>query len=448
MIYSRIISKLLYMDNKYNTKLNTNKLFVKDTNKLFVEDTNKLMLKNKKISIPANDSILKNKFWMNIYEKMKTIIYNYSYKNNENNITYKKELHDGQSILKNVFKNSSFISPIIVDYIKNRLTHYYIIEYDNNIIYYFVKNKTKSINKKINKDINELCRIIYTMKILFDRTNKNNKQILYYFPTPLKKRINNNTHILGVNECNTGYSHLESLYEKKEDIHCCHSNGSIYIFRKEEHYKVLIHELIHACYKDRDMILSDENELFSKNFCVNQQILLNESYTETIATILNLFYLHIILYNKSNNKSLNKSQNKLTNKNMNILELMYINESKYSFYTMAKILNFYKINSINDFTKYSNQKGCNTVFLQETNVFSYYIVKPLLLYNVNIFSDFLKKYTNNFSVVSKDCVKYFSKMILNIIHNDKKIQNIIKMLLLKFKNCKNKSLRLTLYEIK
>ena len=43
-------------------------------NKLFVEDTNKLMLKNKKISITNNDSILKNKFWMNVYEKMKLII--------------------------------------------------------------------------------------------------------------------------------------------------------------------------------------------------------------------------------------------------------------------------------------------------------------------------------------------------------------------------------------
>ena len=406
-------------------------------NKLFVEDTNKLMLKNKKISIANNESILKNKFWMNVYDKMKSIIDNY--KNKQNNITYKKEeLHDGSSILTHVFKDSAFISETIINYIKSHLTHYYLIEFDNNIIHYFVKSnakKSKSISRKINKDINELCRIIYTAKILFDRTNKNNKQILYYFPTPLKKRINNNTHILGVNECNTGYSYLESLYDKK---HCCHPNGNIYIFRKEEHYKVLIHELIHSCYKDQDMILSDENELFSRNFCVNQQILLNESYTETIATILNLFYLHIILYNKSISKK---------NKNMKMLELMYINETKYSFYTMAKILNFYKINSINDFTKYSNQKGCNTVFLQETNVFSYYIVKPLLLYNANIFSAFLKKYTDNFSVVSQDCVKYFSKMILNIIHNDKKIQNIIKMLLLKFKNCKNKSLRLTLYEM-
>jgi len=420
-------------------------------NKLFIEDTNKLMLKNKKIilNLKQNDSILKNKFWMNVYEKMKTIIYNYPY---QNNIIYKKEeLHDGSSILKNIFKDSAFISPLIINYIKNNLKHYYLIEFDNNLIYYFVKSNIKSISNKINKDINEICKIIYTMKILFNRTNKNNKQILYYFPTPLKKIINKNTHILGVNECNTGYSYLESLYEKKKEIHCCHKNGNIYIFRKEEHYKVLVHELIHACYKDQDMILSKENELFSKNFCINKQILLNESYTETIATILNLFYLHIILYNnklssKINNKeSKNNKQSK--NKNMKILELMYINETKYSFYTMVKILNFYKISSVNDFTKYSNQKGCNTVFLQETNVFSYYIVKPLLLYNINKFSTFLKKYTDNFSVVSEDCVKYFSKMILNIIHNDKNTQNIIKSLLVQFKNCKNKSLRLTLYEI-
>ena len=55
-------------------------------NILFIEDTNKLMLKNKKINIKNNESILKNKFWMNVYEKMKAIIYNYKY---QNNITYK-----------------------------------------------------------------------------------------------------------------------------------------------------------------------------------------------------------------------------------------------------------------------------------------------------------------------------------------------------------------------
>ena len=148
---------------------------------MFINDTNNLIKKNKKIilNLKQKDSILKNKFWMNVYEKMKNIIYNYSYKNN---ITYKnQELHNGNSILTHVFKDSSFISPSIIEYIKNNLTHYYLIEFDNNTIYYFVKSTNKSISNKTNKDINEICRIIYTMKILFNRTNKNNKQVLYYF---------------------------------------------------------------------------------------------------------------------------------------------------------------------------------------------------------------------------------------------------------------------------
>ena len=92
---------------------------------MFINDTNNLIKKNKKIilNLNKNESILKNKFWMNVYDKMKLIIDNY-----KNNITYKKNLHDGSSILTHVFKDSAFISPIIIDYIKSHLTHYYLIE--------------------------------------------------------------------------------------------------------------------------------------------------------------------------------------------------------------------------------------------------------------------------------------------------------------------------------
>jgi len=123
------------MDNKYNKNNKNNKNNIKNINKLFIEDTNKLILKNEKINIINNESILKNKFWMNVYDKMKTIIHNYPYQNNQNNIIYKKEeLHDGHSILKSVFKDSAFISQTVINYIKLHLTHYYLIEFDNNII--------------------------------------------------------------------------------------------------------------------------------------------------------------------------------------------------------------------------------------------------------------------------------------------------------------------------
>jgi hypothetical protein len=405
-----------------------------------------MFLKNKKKILNLDNNLIsKNKFWINIYNKIKDII-----NNNSNNlfniklsIKNKKifELTKSDNYINNLLKKSIFISPSIINYIKSNFKKYYLIEYDNNLIYYFIENSVKKSIKtiksiktkeiKINKDIYHICSIIHSIKILFDRTNKNNKQTLYYFPTPLKKKINKDTKILGINECNTGYSHLEALYEKKDKIQCCHSNGNIYIFRKEEHYKVLIHELIHSCYRDRDMILSEENDVFSNKFCVNKKILLNESYTETIATILNLFYVNII-----------------SKKDIKNLDLIFQNETKYSFYTMIKILNFYKINSINDFIKNNkNKKECNTKFLQSTNVFSYYIVKPLLLSNLKLFTSYLDKYTDNFSIKSSESVKYFSNIILKII-NKKDTKNIIKKLLIGLKNNKNKSLRLTLYEIK
>ena len=395
-----------------------------------------MFLKNKKKILNLdNDLISKNKYWINIYNKIKDIINNKS--NNLYNINLsiqnKKifKLNKSDNYINNLLKKSIFISPSIISYIRSNFKKYYLIEYDNNLIYYFIEDKsTKEKEKEKEKDIYHICSIIYSIKILFNRTNKNNKQTLYYFPTPFKKKINKDTKILGINECNTGYSHLESLYEKKDKIQCCHSNGNIYIFRKEEHYKVLIHELIHACYRDRDMILSEENDIFSNKFCVNKKILLNESYTETIATILNLFYVNIIL-----------------KKDIKNLDLIFQNETKYSFYTMIKILNFYKIKSINDFIKNNkNKKECNTQFLQSTNVFSYYIVKPLLLSNLKLFTNYLKKYTDNFSIKSSKSVKYFSNIILKII-NKKHTKNIIKKLLIDLKNNKNKSLRLTLYEI-
>ncbi len=47
--------------------------------------------------------------------------------------------------------------------------------------------------------------------------------------------------------------------------------------------------------------------------------------------------------------------------------------------------------------------------------------------HIILLSHYLLYNINKFSVVSQDYVKYFSKLILNIIHNDKKIENIIKI---------------------
>lgn len=73
---------------------------------------------------------------------------------------------------------------------------------------------------------------------------------------------------------------------------------------------------------------------FSNKFCVSYNILLNEAFTESFATIINLFYIHINCKFK-----------------MKILDNMFNNELYYSDYICSKIINFYNILKISDVLK-------------------------------------------------------------------------------------------------
>lgn len=351
-----------------------------------------------------------NNFWTNVENKL------LSYINQEFKIVIKDPIKfskiSGLGLNINLMlKDAVFISTDIVKYIKKNMKWIRIIEFDyNNILYYF--SKDADINKYKN-DIKHICKIIYSMKKLFHR--QENSQKFYYFPTPLKKVITNKTKILGVTECNTGFSYLANINKKCPTC----PNGDIYIFRKEEHYKVLIHELIHACYRDQNLILSDDSNKFSSNFCVNQMILLNEAYTETLATVLNLLYIKCI--NKVNSISLD-------------LNKMFMKEMKYSFYMMNKILQYNQINKFSDIIKKNN--SCLNKFYQKTNVFSYYIAKPLLLSHLN---DFTKLINGDFSIDENKANK-FGKLVIEIV-NKIKGYNTIK------NGIKNKSLRLTYHEL-
>ena len=92
--------------------------------------------------------------------------------------------------------------------------------------------------------------------------------------------------LLGPNESNSGVTFSNFV-----------ESGEITIYRNEECLKVLIHELIHANFIDKELIFINEKleKQFNSYFCTNYEILLNEAFTEAMATILNLFYIHITL---------------------------------------------------------------------------------------------------------------------------------------------------------
>ena len=184
--------------------------------------------------------------------------------------------------------------------------------------------------------------------------------------------------------------------------------------------KVLIHELIHSNLIDSKIIFSKKTNEFSNLFCVDYKILLNEAFTETFATLINLFYIHI----KCNFKK-------------DDLNTMFFNELKYSNYICSKILQFYEIDKISNTLK---NNEINIKFPQKTNVFSYYILKNILL-NKNLeFGKILELYTTNYKINNEICID----KIIDIIINNINILDDNKYTIFD----KNKSLRLCLYELK
>ena len=382
-------------------------------------------LMNKKyllIVVKRMNKLVENKNLMDIYFKLKDVIRGVKIK--EENI--KRELFKINDI-KIFIKKSVFISNNIKKYIIKNYHKYYLFSFENNTIYYFIDDNNDKINSKIYmNDVITFFKIIDSIKKLFGRVNDGNSQTIYYYPVREKKLFPMvKGSVLGPDECNSGVSFLNSLYKDDHKIEGG-ENGTITIFREEEHFKVLIHELIHACYMDKELILSDYSKKMSKDICINNEILLNESYTETVATILNLFFINIM--KKRGVKDLDK---------------MFEKETRYSFQVLNSILNHYKIDDLRNVINLNGTK-CKIKFMQNTNVFAYYILKPLLLLYNKDFGRFIKMNTLNLKIINNEGVKNYYELVRKLLFR-KKFYDFIQECWLENKG--GSSLRMTLHEI-
>jgi hypothetical protein len=370
-------------------------------------DTIKLIKLLKKYDKKDNRKITDSSFFMNLYNQIKSILK----KNNFGEIKITKMNHLPNEYLK----DNNFTSKHIKDVIFKKLVFSYKITCDNNTIIYFTSKEIKNTNN-IPPIILHMCKIIHLLKSLF---NRKYSQKIIYFETMEKKEFPKQKMALGPNEVNSGLTFLDF-----------DTNGEIILYRKEELLKVLIHELIHSNLIDEKLITSAVSKQFSNLFCVDYKVLLNEAVTETLANIINLFYIHI--YCKFPKERLND---------------MFKMELLYSDYICNKILNYYSIPSINDIIK--NNQMCKVNFPQKTNVLSYYILKNILLKNYMEFGNLLNKCSSNYKI-NVSCI---DKIIILIMKNIKKTSR--KTSKNKHNRCndenkkndKNNSLRLCLYQL-
>ena len=194
-----------------------------------------------------------------------------------------------------------------------------------------------------------LCFIINHSKI----TLKTLKIII--FLNKSEKKIGKKYEILSPKHVNTAVTYA------------CATNGEIFLYRHEEWFKVLAHELMHSlCLDFSGLDIKGLKDNFKKLFKLDSDYEISESYAEFWATIINVMFLSFDIV--KNFKSFKEN-----------VAMMLDIEKIFSIFQVTKILKYMKIDKYDKIVESSN------LYEEKTNVFAYYIVKTILLYHYDEF---------------------------------------------------------------
>lgn len=253
----------------------------------------------------------------------------------------------------------------------------------------FAFNKRKFIinfySKRSSNDIDNRELSVYIEYImLWLHVITNNKHVkcikqltVNIFLTPFKKKMNSEQ--LTPSNVNTGFSNT------------CLVNNEITIYRKEEWFKVFIHETFHAFGLDFSNVNQQHiNSHLQNIFHFNIDYNLFEAYTETWARIINV---GIICYMSTDSLIMFSNY-------CNIL--MHL-EKVHSIIQMNKIMKHVNLT----YSSIINNSDSST-YEENTNIFAYYVITALYMNSYakyiswcNLHNDFMFKFRYNQANINK-----------------------------------------------
>jgi len=189
---------------------------------------------------------------------------------------------------------------------------------------------------------------------------------IYIFFTDLKKKFTE-TDILGEMNVNTAYTFACGLSDSGEN--------EMYLYRKEEWFKVFIHESFHAFGLDfanmsRDIHFKIDRQVL-QIFPLNIDLRLYETYTELWAEIINIIYII--------------HSSKIKNKMAKIVEFFKM-EQLYSLFQAIKILKHNRISysELYEMTESAKMKRIHH-YKESTPIMAYYILKSICIMSIGVF---------------------------------------------------------------
>ena len=230
---------------------------------------------------------------------------------------------------------------------------------------------------KYNKYVDTMLLWMYILNQYASKECSSQLSVFLYF-TSLKKILpESNVHILNENNVNTAYTTS------------CPKVSEIIIFRREEWFKVFIHETFHNFALDFSDVNTDScTKKVLTIFPVKSDVNLFESYTEFWAKTINcIFCSYFSLKNKTNLDDFIKHFDYFINY-----------ERMYSFFQLVKVLNFMGLQYKNLYLKdKASTNARDVLYKEDTNVLSYYVITLILINNFQGFLNWCD--VNNFSLL-------------------------------------------------
>jgi hypothetical protein len=246
--------------------------------------------------------------------------------------------------------------------------------------------------KTYNKYVDSIIMWLYILNLYSSKQCANSLVIYFYFTSLEKKLPESNIHILDEKHVNTAFTTT------------CPKDSEIVIFRREEWFKVFIHETFHNFGLDfSDMNNNDCHNRLLSIFKVNSFVNSYEAYTEFWGEIINALFCSFYSLKETGREKGGSNNEKEFLSNAEF----FINfERCYSFFQLVKILDFMGLSYEDLYLNRLESKLLReTLYKEKTNVLAYYVIKTVMMNNYPSFLSWCNK--NNLALIA------FKKTIAN-----------------------------------
>ena len=301
-------------------------------------------------------------------------------------------------------KSNDFVSSEITSYIINNSTH--TIKFECNINSRHITLTFITFKPHINSQkYQRLARKVFMWVDISSKSSTCIKTLdIYIYLTPFKKQMPS-AHglVLGANNANSGFTYP------------CKDRNEIIIYRKEEWFKVFIHETMHSfghdTYSKHDGYNVDADTIIRDIFSIphNVTVLLSETYSEVWARILSCAF-----------HSFTPSFNTFTKKMHECMDM----ESQFSLYQAIKVISYMGLTYRSFITPNSKHK-IESAYKENTNIFAYYVLTAILMTHYKDFFDWCIKHNGATSVFTlKTPESSFATFIKQCYRTDILLQKI------------------------